>query len=849
MEHLTPLSEPASMEADGQGGGLHLPRSNSAMTNSEGGIGMSPSEDALSLEGCQRSEPPVKYKCEGVSNVDLPFTVSVTTLSMGLKTFKISVSGATTVGELKSLIEQQDDSCPPPNRQRLIYNKQELSNPEVRLEDLNPPAGDGAKFSMAVELKIGGDDDAEVEVTVIHFHGYSEVVCCGVDQTVGDVMEELRDREGGEKWGETQGCVYYNDDELQAGTVLRTINGFKEQPVLQFYPMPNINHDATMHPEDVGVNVDDNSRRVLDVSPLSSPSSQKWFEVRLYGSGTDEYISVTVCISQNRTVAKLKLAVQSAFLRDHERNISPSEMRLVCQAQVCGDSELVSGYRVGDRGGRDSPAIMQLYISQQVTFEGMEVEEGEDDELTSAAEHRAPGSGIRSSCSQISKTPKVLLVVFVLTLGMILLGSGIVILLTPQPSNGTCSATSVSLSSGCQNDTSTAAFRLIAKSMKFTSGTPEYSCPTCKFTIPLPSPSSTSTAVERCQQSKMELAAVSHYIPNALCESIQRASFKYVLIDAIVRRGAWVRYTTGEKIYLPQTLWGSPENAFALTDGWSAVLAKADCKLYLQTAFMAPGYNCMFDQKDEAFAEGVGCAGGGGGDSVAVRFETKGNCLEYCKNWCFLASRNFPGEGLCCSVRYAVGTGACTCGAVRNGTEKYEEGSQGKAIAADPNIVTWAGVDFAKTTGVDLRAVPDVDGVSVGHSPESCLEKCVQFSKCRTALFSNGTCELWGSPLAVYPTHQGSFTAYTILTPFDNTCSLTLPGPSQPSWASTADCQLSLWTAVTHPQDCYYEGSSTCYIGHQMTFPAVFALILTFTGSALLICFFICCSWERFAQI
>eukprot|EP01059_Diplonema_ambulator_P000393 TRINITY_DN1032_c0_g3_i1.p1 TRINITY_DN1032_c0_g3~~TRINITY_DN1032_c0_g3_i1.p1 ORF type:complete len:805 (+),score=94.57 TRINITY_DN1032_c0_g3_i1:26-2416(+) len=274
---------------------------------------------------------------------EVTFTVSVTTLSMGLKTFKISVSGATTVGELKSLIEQQDDSCPPPNRQRLIYNKQELSNPEVRLEDLNPPAGDGAKFSMAWELSIDTDHDEPALVcTVIHYHDVTEHVTVDPGMKLDDLLYELKSRPRGEIWN--SGVMLYNSTQLEGGEVLSDLENFADNPVLQFFPQVMSNQ--------LGMNGGGAA------SAVGSEPSGITLEVRFYqGTGFD---GVTLTVDDGTTVGELKEIIAQTY-ESRGKHIPRTRQHLVYSGQVKRDDELVSSFPLLNVGG---VPIFQLYERQ-----------------------------------------------------------------------------------------------------------------------------------------------------------------------------------------------------------------------------------------------------------------------------------------------------------------------------------------------------------------------------------------------------------------------------------------------------------------------------------------------------
>ena len=208
---------------------------------------------------------------ETLAAQEVTFTVKVTALLMGLKTMYITVRPSTTVLQLKELIQNSDDSSPPPDRQRVTYNNEELSDDEATLNALNPPACEGAKFSMAVELKIEPFFE-EIEVSVIHYHGYTDTITMPKDGDVAAVIAGLTERDS-EKW--LNGKMMVGDDDIADEAELLSIPTPEPGKVtLQFFPLPNYNGVA--QPEELDVQYN-GVRMNADSAPASPVSGMIFF--------------------------------------------------------------------------------------------------------------------------------------------------------------------------------------------------------------------------------------------------------------------------------------------------------------------------------------------------------------------------------------------------------------------------------------------------------------------------------------------------------------------------------------------------------------------------------------------
>ncbi|KAJ9473045.1 hypothetical protein DIPPA_33188 [Diplonema papillatum] len=814
------------------------------------------------------------------------FSICIQTLSMGLRSLAIPVTLSTTVGEIKAVIQTRDPAAPPPDRQRLTYNCKELHDDNTSLISLNPPPKDGSKFSMAFELKI--DQEEVWEVSCMHFHGYCETLWALPSWTVGEVIGALRGRDGGElKW--TGGRFSLAQKDLLEADVLAEVEGMESGKTLHFFPTGKyVNNNASPQLECGGdmslLEMSDQNNTVYtypDVnyssmdraqaatpSPLTSPSSRLYFDLRFFEGGAQ--LNLKLCCGNSKTVLELKTKAAAALERDHGRCVRTSLMKLVLNAQVLPDAEILKNIPVGDRGSLSAPAVVQAYVvqtsdpgavSQYCTMEESDVE----DEPEDATQWFGRGSGLKA-CQPHADVVLLVVGIIAIIVGTVMLDTTYTIGVCSSDTSAYRSVTCAPSKSYPQTYTPTIA------SVPYLEEPSEYRrpCPTCAFIASPNNLTSPFLAQRYCTQSDSatdaSLASVTLFISPDLCDAIWSSSaVPQFFIDATFDGRAW-RDADGKLLTIPAFMWEPGHPAAGMSQ---VVVNRNSCRLATVGPEAVGGAACEFKATRRDWEEGK-CLG----SVVAETAVSETLCAMSCSDWCYASvlkaredqcTTGATEPSFCCVEKAEPAPGpqakggawlsnrkVCGCALHRgtvdkNMTSAPSSDARAKYFSPQARVLhrsaaTGKQATYVEQPGVDLRWPPGTVNKLVPDCTSAC--SCARFCKeqpmCSAFVYDSKQflCALWGAswqtePGAESPPAEKSLFVESMVS--SHLCSVSFGT----SYGAEAACLQRAWDFLAADSACTASASSCSADPTEASFGAL-PVVLIVVGSLLILFFCIC---------
>eukprot|EP01061_Rhynchopus_euleeides_P016124 TRINITY_DN27305_c0_g1_i1.p1 TRINITY_DN27305_c0_g1~~TRINITY_DN27305_c0_g1_i1.p1 ORF type:complete len:877 (+),score=317.45 TRINITY_DN27305_c0_g1_i1:34-2631(+) len=777
----------------------------------------------------RQSEPPADKTIPDEGQ----FVIKVTALLMGIKTLSLSVRPSTTVHELKEMIQASDESCPPPDRQRVTYSNQELSQGDVTLSSLEPPACEGSNFSMAVELKMEPFFE-EVHVSVVHYHGYTDTIDVPKETTVGGLMEILTEKDA-DKW--TNGKLMLGDDDLtDEESLLKLSSETTGAVTLQFFPLPNYN-GTVQQAQDLDVQY--NGVRMTGDAAPASPSSGMWFEVRLYEGGSHQ--SVTIKIHQEKTVQDLKEAIHEAYQADHFRLIPVDKMKLLCNAQMRGDTELVAGFSVGDRGTREQPAIMQLYIRTESDVYDMEVDEEEAvDAFPVLREERQAPCG----CTGRSARAHQLLFFAVGLSFLIMIGYGVSAVMSAKHDTGFCHPTMDSRKYSSCEPRADGVWRPTSRKLSFTSSEVplQLPCFDCTFSRPHGQAfSGFSQAHEECFMGmQATLPVVSGFIPTGLCIALETSdsSQQYDWVDMELVGGVWVT-SAGRALKIDRGMW---EGGEPVAGNSRAVIRRGSCKLVsvseetVRQGSKEIGTLCMRQSHTDDLLDSRQCRGDMLVTSAAAMASTgpdanKG-CSTFCRDWCFANSQHTES---CCEAHVPqTFPQVCNCSlktgptyTVTDGHSVFSNSAKKVESSVDAKVIVAGHALFVRHERTKMAGMPDLDvQYSANQDEQDCALQCAARDGCAIAALEHGKCALYSGSATTDYTNDTCCSTLSRYSDSTQTCDV----EGHQTFDTKLQCLQYVWDGLYASFSCTDLSDGTCSTGHESGWPATSLAVIVAAG-------------------
>ena len=807
---------------------------------------------------CSMSDPGTSLRSPGLGP---SFTVRITTLLMGLKTLNITVRPNTTVLELKELIQNELEDCPPPERQRLTYNREELRHTEhasTTLSQLTPPAGEGSRFSMAVELKVEQELYEDVNVEFRHYHGYNHKMVCAKDETIGTMLKRLQATDGGEKWDEDVGKMLFDDEEVSEDTLVnKYVPAGSTNPcvMFQFFPLPNYNV-AVAAQQDLQDQSEEQYNGVrLNGDPCTSPSAQGglYFEVRLYAGSA--HLQVLVSIAPSKTVAELKALVKDTFQAEHEKELNLEAMKLLCNAQMRGDDETVQGFNTGDRGTAEQPAIMHLHMRTDSSAYDMEVEEEDDGADEFPVLRETPARSFAAPCAMDRRrTLRVALAVFFVSLFLLMVLSVVGTALSKKHDTGYCHATPASqLYSYCKPAQGNLwSSRQAALRFDSSDRMRQQPCTDCFYTVAATrfdefyGHDGAYTYCEKVSPAS-SLLYVSSFVPSSLCAKLQNNAngtdkLQYVWVDGRLAGDQWLT-STGSVLDITEDMWATGEPRAGKQ---YLALRASTCQLVTVSAadalegWPAVGVVCTHRTSTVQLTQDMECTGAVLAAITSDTVQVAGlSCAAFCKKWCDATPR---GEDTCCEAESHVQADlpseeSCTC-SVKKGTQMVHASAlstyAAKAVPSphDTNLHRVGREYFVSHVG-KIAAPGDLANLGPGFSEQDCAVRCSETPRCVAAGWAPGAqghCRLFTDAIARFG-HTAD-KCCTMLKKMQNVApSCDMVG--EDVFHTQADCLVSTWKRLSAPAECANNHDGTCSVGEKEVWhPFSLALLLVAGGLA-----------------
>ena len=278
-------------------------------------------------------------------------TIKVVTLAMGLPTLSLQIKPDAVVMDLKEKISQLDEAHPETSRQRLTYNRKELTDDNQKLCDLQPKVDEGAIFSMALELQTPArtptptlpETDSEVESSTdlwtVWVNHPPFKLKISKEITLSELKKQLTVEEECDlgQWSlvmsRDKSIPIDHDDQS-----LDMISGATDGCTLSYKPIQD-DSSSDSHPD--------------QGEPL-------FLELRLYDAA--DHISITLKVKLTDTVGRIQHLAQELFLREHSKVVPANRQKLVCNGQVKSEESPMSSFQTGDRGSEQEPLILLVHV-------------------------------------------------------------------------------------------------------------------------------------------------------------------------------------------------------------------------------------------------------------------------------------------------------------------------------------------------------------------------------------------------------------------------------------------------------------------------------------------------------
>ncbi|KAJ9473046.1 hypothetical protein DIPPA_33233 [Diplonema papillatum] len=645
------------------------------------------------------------------------FAVKVVTLSMGLTSYEFMVKPTTTIRELRKLLEEADGTYAYA-RQRVTYNRREVSRGSTEMQHLRPPAQTGSKFLIALELERSSLAE-KWKISVVHFDTPSEqeAVVVSPDQTMVDVLAVLKQKDS-HKWDNGVFCVA--DQLIDQATPLRSLPGMGPGAEVQFSGIQSdgvvevvITKAGALHNGQVtrertrlallslpgslsrlgGGDFDSlrnlNDTSVLDSAgpPANAPGAASrgdengvtHIEARLtqqQGSAAPPGgAAACVRIASSESVRALKAAVEESFARGGRR-VPRARQKLVHNSQIREDEEKVSSIPAGDAGTAANPIIIQVFLVPE------NARQDASPTATEASDDPGRPRSRRCNVARSSVGLAASAICFTWAVGLCIVAATT---MATRAENGYCYIVP-STDMVCARQPS-GAWGYTLNHARFQRDPPVATpCDYCSYLLPgapAAPPRAHAEAFAACaappgggvsREKPTHLPVVSRYIPGALCDRIAERPGAAFWLDGRQAAGSDAFVSAGGlKLALPASLWagGAPPDASG--------------DLYLTVVFDPASNRCVLQPASSEQAAGSGgayavCAS----DPLRVEYLQDGQmceptvsqskeysttagaagyeeCKHYCNSWGEQALVVQGRQNACLEVQHSAATQSCRC--------------------------------------------------------------------------------------------------------------------------------------------------------------------------------------------
>ena len=556
-----------------------------------------------------------------------------------------------------------------------------------------------------------------------------------------------------------------------------------------------------------------------------------WFEVRLYEDGA--FQAVTIKISPEKNVQDLKEAIAEAYQQDHFRATPVDKMKLLCNAQMRGDTELVAGFSVGDRGTREMPAIMQLYIRSDEDVYDMEVDEEEAvDAFPVIRQANTP-----HPCKLCGTRGHQLLFLAVGLSFLIMVGYGVSAVMSPHEDTGHCHSSFNSRKDSYCTYSSSNGWTPVTFHLVFSESeaTPEPACFDCLFDPPQRIDAhSFVEATQNCSAQGSMLPVVSGFIPEKLCAALRQnhssdlQAFYWVDMRRI---GSTWTTSAGRVVKTTYAMWDNDEpksanNYVALHTGTCRLVTVAD--EYALQGHSKIGTLCMKESRRDDLVDDATCDGRAV-LSHSVISGGDGQCVDFCRDWCF-ANDQFRDQ--CCQAQKPTEL-ICNCSlnevAPSNTSVQRNDAAKLQISAIDPSLLLVQSQLFVQQQNMVLAGTGDVDTQNGDFTAESCAEQCALAEQCQVASLGPTQCSLYSREGASrsFPKPSTHGTLLDLYSEGATFCHLT--GTQQ--FASEMACLQFLWSSLDNAAFvCTEESDGSCSIEKDSNWPTTSLGVIVTAG-------------------